>query len=236
VSLLDSVVEIGDIKIGDILHFSIQGVSLKAEVASIRSRTKSMLYPFFYFVFPEQTLRAAPQTFFAALRVAEDQVGALENRMVRRFPNVSPINVGQSAAELGRLMAKLSLLVAFFASFSLLAGGLILVGSILATRLARLEEAVHYKILGADTAFVLKVFSLENVFLALLSCGAAVLVAEVGSWALCRLVLDILYRPHPLAALLLLAVVAILVLALGLITSLSVIVKKPGSYLREQSS
>jgi putative ABC transport system permease protein len=236
VSLLDSVVEIGDIKIGDILHFSIQGVSLKAEVASIRSRTKSMLYPFFYFVFPEQTLKAAPQTFFAALRVAEDQVGALENRMVRRFPNVSPINVGQSAAELGRLMAKLSLLVAFFASFSLFAGGLILVGSILATRLARLEEAVHYKILGADTAFVLKVFSLENVFLALLSCGAAVLVAEVGSWALCRLVLDILYRPHPLAALLLLAVVAILVLALGLITSLSVILKKPGSYLREQSS
>lgn len=235
VSLLDSVVEIGGIKIGDVLHFSIQGVSLKAEVASIRSRTKSMLYPFFYFVFPEQTLRAAPQTFFAALRVAEDQVGALENRMVRRFPNVSPIHVGQSAAELGRLMAKLSLLVAFFASFSLLAGGLILVGSILATRLARLEEAVHYKILGADTAFVLKIFSLENVFLALLSCGAAVLVAEVGSWALCRLVLDILYRPHPLAALLLLAAVAILVLALGLITSLSVIVKKPGSYLREQS-
>jgi predicted lysophospholipase L1 biosynthesis ABC-type transport system permease subunit len=73
------------------------------------------------------------------------------------------------------------------------------------------------------------------VLLALLSCGAAVLVAEVGSWALCRLVLDILYHPHPLAALSLLAAMAILVPALGLITSLSVIVKKPGSYLREQS-
>lgn len=235
VSLLDSVVEIGEMKIGDVLHFSIQGVSLKAEVTSIRSRTKSMLYPFFYFVFPEATLRAAPQTSFAALRVADGEVAAMENRVVKRFPNVSPINVGESAAELGRLMAKLSLLVAFFASFSILAGGLILVGSILATRLARLEEAVHYKILGAPTLFVVKVFSLENLLLALLSCGAAVLVAELGSWGVCRFVLDIVYRPYPLAALLLMAVLTVLVLGLGLLTSLSVIVKKPGSYLREQS-
>lgn len=236
VSLLDSVAEIGEMKIGDILHFSIQGVSLKAEVTSIRTRTKSMLYPFFYFVFPEETLKAAPQTFFAALRVPEDQVGALEHRVVGRFPNVSPINVGQSAAELGRLMAKLSLLVAFFASFSLLAGGLILVGSILATRLARLEEAVHYKILGADTRFVLKVFALENLVLALISGGGAVVVAEIGSWILASQVLEIVYRPYPLAALAMLAGVAILVLGLGLLTSFSVIIKKPSSYLREQLS
>ena len=236
VSLLDSVVEIGEMRIGDVLTFSIQGVSLKAEVTSIRTRTKSMLYPFFYFVFPEEILKAAPQTFFAALRVPEAEVGAMENRVVGRFPNVSPINVGQSAAELGRLMEKLSLLVAFFASFSLLAGGLILVGSILATRLARLEEAVHYKILGADTRFVLQVFSLENLVLALLSCGAAALVGEIGSWALSRQVLDIVYRPYPLAALAMLAAVSLLVLFLGLLTSLSVIVKKPGSYLREQTS
>ena len=195
-----------------------------------------MLYPFFYFVFPEETLKAAPQTFFAALRVPQEEVGTVEHLVVGRFPNVSPINVGESAAELGRLMAKLSLLVAFFASFSILAGGLILVGSILATRLARLEEAVHYKILGADTFFVLKVFSLENLVLALLSDGAAVVVGEIASWLLARQVLEIVYRPYPLAALTMLAAVAVLVLGLGLLTSFSVIVKKPGSYLREQIS
>ncbi|MBU1565094.1 MAG: ABC transporter permease, partial [Proteobacteria bacterium] len=144
VSLLDTVVEMGDFKIGDVLDFNIQGVPLRAEVTSIRSRTRSMLYPFFYFVFPEKYLGAAPQTAFAALKVAKEDVAQLESKIVTTYPNISPINVGESAVELGKLMQKLSVMVAFFASFSILAGGLILVSSILATRMARMEEAVHY--------------------------------------------------------------------------------------------
>ena len=234
VSLLDTVVEMGDFKIGDVLDFNIQGVPLRAEVTSIRSRTKSMLYPFFYFVFPEKYLRAAPQTSFAALQVAKDAVAQLENKIVNNYPNISPINVGESAAELGKLMQQLSVMITFFASFSILAGGLILVSSILATRMARMEEAVHYKILGADTFFVLQVFFQENLLLALLSGGAAVVVAELGSWGLCHFLLDIRYQPHPIACLALLAGTAGLVVVLGLLSSLAIIRKKPGRFLREQ--
>lgn len=234
VSLLDTVVEMGNFKIGDVLDFNIQGVPLRAEVTSIRSRTKSMLYPYFYFVFPEKYLRAAPQTFFAALKVAKDDVAQLENRIVASYPNISPINVGESAVELGKLMQKLSVMITFFASFSILAGGLILVSSILATRMARMEEAVHYKILGADTFFVLRVFFLENLLLALLSGGAAVLVAELGSWGLCRYLLDIHYETYLLACLALVGGTVGLVVVLGLLSSMTIIRKKPGRFLREQ--
>ncbi len=233
VSLLDTVVEMGDFKIGDVLDFNIQGVPLRAEVTSIRSRTKSMLYPFFYFVFPEKYLRAAPQTSFAALQVAKDEVAQLENKIVNSYPNISPINVGESAVELGKLMEKLSIMITFFASFSILAGGLILVSSILATRMARMEEAVHYKILGADTFFVLRVFFLENLLLALLSGGAAAVIAELGSWGLCRYLLDIQYQPYPIAGLVLVAGTAGLVVVLGLLSSVAIIRKKPGRFLRE---
>ncbi len=234
VSLLDTVVGMGDIKLGDILDFNIQGVPLRAEVTSIRSHTRSMLYPYFYFVFPEKILRAAPQTFFAALKVAKEEVAQLENRIVARYPNISPVNVGESAVELGRLMEKLAVMITFFASFSILAGGLILVSSILATRMARMEEAVYYKILGAGSAFVLRVFLLENLLLALLSGGAAVLVAELGSWALCHFLLDIRYDPYGLASLALLAMTIGLVVLLGLLSSVTIIRKKPGRFLREQ--
>lgn len=234
VSLLDTVVEMGNFKIGDILDFNIQGVPLRAEVTSIRSRTKSKLYPFFYFVFPEKYLGAAPQTFFAALQVPKGEVAQLENKIVNRFPNISPINVGESAAELGRLMQKLSVMITFFASFSILSGGLILVSSILATRMARMEEAVHYKILGANTFFVLRVFLLENLVLAFLSGGAGVVVAEFGSWGLCHFLLDIAYQPHFFGALLLLLATAALVVVLGSLSSVAIIFKKPGRFLREQ--
>ena len=234
VSLLDTVVEMGGMKIGDVLDFNIQGVPLRAEVTSIRSRTKSMLYPYFYFVFPEKYLKAAPQTSFAALKVAREEVALLENRIVNTYPNISPINVGETAAELGKLMDRLAVMVTFFASFSILAGGLILVSSILATRMARMEEAVHYKILGAGTFFVLRVFFLENLLLALLSGGTAVLVAVLGSWGLCRFYLDIRYEPLWLAGLALVAGTAGLVVVLGLLSSVAIIRKKPGGFLREQ--
>jgi len=234
VSLLDTVVEMGDFKLGDILVFNIQGVALEAEVTSIRRRTGSMLQPFFYFLFPERYLKAAPQTSFAALRIPPEEVAQLENRVVNSYPNISPINVGESAAELGKLMERLTAMITFFASFSILAGGLILVSSILATRLARLEESVHYKILGADSGFVLQVFFLENLLLALLSGGAAVVVAELGSWALCRFLLDIPYQAHWFAGMVLLLATACLVVLLGLLSSLAIIRKKPGGYLREQ--
>ncbi|OGR18111.1 MAG: hypothetical protein A2X81_16350 [Desulfobacterales bacterium GWB2_56_26] len=234
VSLLDTVVEMGDMKIGDILDFNIQGVPLRAQVTSIRRHTRSMLYPYFYFVFPEKYLKAAPQTMFAAMKVPAGEVAQLENRIVSRYPNISPINVGETAVELGRIMEKLSAVVTFFAAVSMLAGALIMVSSILATRLSRMEEAVYYKILGAGSAFVLRVFFLENLVLALLCGGCGMLVGQLGSWAVCRYFLEIEYRPYWPACLVLLAATVGVVVLLGLLSSITILRQKPAGFLREQ--
>lgn len=235
VSILDTVAEMGDMKMGDRLLFNIQGVPIKALVTSIRSRTESMLYPFFYFVFREKDLGSAPQTFFAALKVPQKEISQLENAIVNRFPNISTINVSETAAELSKIMHKLSGIINFFASFSLLAGGLILVSSVLATRLTRVREAAYYKVLGADSRFVLRVFFLENFLLALLSGGCAIVVAQAGSWGLCHFLLKIAYDPSWPANLLMLAATVFLVVVLGLLSSVSILRQKPIGFLREQA-
>lgn len=234
VSVLDSVAKMGDMKIGDVLLFNIQGVPLQAEVSSIRSRNKSMLYPFFYFVFPEKNLQAAPQTFFGALKVEKEKISQMENSIVNRFPNISTINVSETAVELDKIMQKLSTIINFFASFSILAGALILISSVFATRMARMKEAVYYKVLGADSRFVLQVFFLENLLLALLSGGCALVVAQAGSWALCHFLLDIAYDPNWLTSLFMLGLTVCLVVSLGLLSSLSILRQKPVRFLREQ--
>lgn len=234
VSVLDTVADMGDMKIGDVLDFNIQGVPLKAQVSSIRSRTKSMLYPFFYFVFPEKYLREAPQTFFGALKVDKEDVAKLENSIVNSFPNISTINVGETAVELGKMMEKLSRIINFFSFFSILAGALILVSSILATRMARIKEVVYYKILGAGSRFVVQVFFFENLLIALLSGLCAVVVAQIGSWWLCHFLLRITYDPSWPACFLLLLMTVCLVVGLGLLSSVSIIRQKPIRFLREQ--
>lgn len=234
ISLLDSVAEMGDMGMGDILTFNVQGLIVKAQVVSMRSRTSSMLSPFFYFVFQEKDLGAAPQTFFAALTVPPADIGKIENKVVRQFPNISTINVAETAKELGKIMEKLSSVITFFSMFSIAAGLLILVSSILATRLARVQEAVFYKILGANSFFVWRVFVLENLILAMISGVCAFIVAQVGSWALCAFVFDIEHQPYLLFNLVLLFSSTFIVVATGVLSSLSIIYKKPGQFLQKK--
>ena len=235
VSVLDTVAEMGDMHLNDTLEFNIQGVPLQAQVTSIRTRTKSRLYPFFYFVFPKEFLHDAPQTFFAALHIDKNAIAKLENRIVTSFPNISFINMAETAAQLGGLTRRLTTIINFFAGFSILAGALIMVGSIFATRLARIREAVYYKILGSGSRFVLSVFIYEHLILGLFSSFLAVILAQAGSWGLCRYLFDIGYSPHWPICLLLILLTEALVITVGVLSSIGIIRQKPAIVLREQN-
>jgi putative ABC transport system permease protein len=236
VSILDTVTEMGDVGMNDILLFNIQGVELEAQVTSVRSRTKSMLYPFFYFVFPGQYLEEAPQTFFSAVQVDKNEIAALQSRILQKYPNISFINVSKAAEDIGVLLVKLTAIINFFASFSLLAGGLILISSILATRLARTREAVYYKILGGRKRFVYQVFIWENGLIGLFSAGVALFLAHCGSWALCRYLFDISYDPDFFASLTLAAMTVVVVILTGFISSLNIVGQKPARFLWENGN
>jgi putative ABC transport system permease protein len=235
VSILDTVSEIRKMTIGDTITFNIQGVPLEAKISSIRSRTRETLRPYFYFVFPEKTLQQAPQTVFTAVKVANDDVTGLQTKIAKEFPNVSAINVTQTLATFAGVLRKLSLIIRFFTLFSIVAGVLIIISSILATRYARIQEAVYYKILGAKSIFVLKVFSMENLFLGLISAGLALLLSQIGSWIICSFILDISYAPFVGNSILLVVGTLALVLSVGLLPSRAILRKKPIAFLREQT-
>ena len=194
VSVLDDVLEMAHISLGDVITFDIQGVPLDARVTSIRTRTQKGIRPFFYFVFPPNVLKDAPQTLFAAVRVDRARASAVEAAIVSRFPNVSVIDVTEAIAVFAGLIHKLSGIVRFFTLFSVCAGVLLIVSSIFATRLARIQETVYFKVLGARRRLVLGIFALENLILGIISGGLALLTSQVMSWVISTRVFDIPYR------------------------------------------
>ena len=235
VSILDTVADMGDMHLNDLLVFNIQGVPLTARVTSIRTRTRSRLYPFFYFVFPEKVLREAPHTFFATLHLEKSAIPPLVNRIVEQFPNISVINMTETVTVVGDILARLAKIINFFAAFSILAGGLIIVSSIFATRLARIREAVYYKILGSTTSFVIKVFVYENMLLGFLSSLIGVMLAQTGSWALCHFLFDIPYHARWWISLAQIILTMVLVSGVGLLSSITIVRQKPAVFLREQT-
>jgi len=234
VSVLDTVLEMRPLAVGDTLRFNIQGVPLTARISSIRTRTVDSLKPFFYFVFQEKTLQAAPQTIFTALRVPQNAVGRLQTRIVKAFPNISVIDLSAAIKVFANILERLSTIVRGFSFLSIAAGLLILVSAVFATRAERTIEAVYYKILGARKSFVGKVFVLEIFIAGLLSGLLALAVSQVGALLVCRYYLDIPYHPFLLTCTAMAAAALLLVIAVGLVPARSILLKKPVIFLREQ--
>jgi putative ABC transport system permease protein len=200
VSVLDTVLDMGRMKLGDVLSFSIQGVPLQAEITSIRARNHAGPSPFFYFVLPRQYLEKAPQNAFAAIKVPPEKVAPLQNLLAEKMPHLSVLDLGTLAAEMGRITGKFVRLVNFFAGLSIIAGILILWGSLLATRLPRLAEAVYYRVMGARQGFILLVFLVENLALGLVASLVAIIIAQPAAWLVCRHGLDLGYQPFWLSS------------------------------------
>ena len=235
VSVLDTVLKMHRMKIGDTISFKIQGIPVQARISSVRSRIGSGLTPFFYFVFPRSVLADAPQTLFCAAKLNKAEIPQIQNRVVARFPNISVIDMAETINVFGHLMARLSTIVRFFTSFSVVAGILIVVSSVFATRYARIQEAVYFTMLGARRRFVLAVFAAESLLLGLVSGSTALVIAQVGSLIICRRVLDLDYHPYPGTSLWLLLATALLVLGVGMAASVPVLRQKPAAFLREQA-
>ncbi len=235
VSVLDTVLKMRDLHIGDTITFRIQGLPLSARITSIRTSSRQALQPYFYFVFPDQDLKDAPQTYFAAVRVDRQRIASLQNRIVTRFPNVTVINLTETVAIFARIMEKLSTIIRFFTLFSVIAGVLIVVSSVIATRTARIREAVFYTILGARSRFVLATFAAENLFLGLASAASALVLAQTGSWIICRFALEVPCQPFAAVSLAMVLTTTLLIIAVGLAASLSVLRAKPAVFLREQA-
>ncbi len=234
VSILDMVVEMREMGVGDRILFRIQGVPLEATISSIRTQDMESMSPFFYFVFPAKVLKEAPQTVFAALKVAGNQVSAVQNGIVSWFPNISVIDVSETIKVFSKLMNQLSMIVRFFTLLSISAGVLILISAIFATRAERVVESVYYRVLGAEKPFVFKVFALENMLIGLLSSVLALAMSETAAFFVCRNAFDIPYRFFLPSALLMMAASVLLVVVIGILTSKSILDKKPITFLREQ--
>ncbi|MEZ4726630.1 MAG: FtsX-like permease family protein [Caldilineaceae bacterium] len=234
VSILDEMLEMYPFVLGDRVTFRIQGVPLEATITSIRTRTAEEDFrPFFLFVFPPSVLGSAPQSIFSAVRMPATAIGPLRNQIVAALPNVTVIDITETVANAAAVADRLVGVIRFFTLFSVLAGVLIVISSVFATRQARIQEAVYYKVLGAKRRFVRNVFTIETLLLGLISALLALLMAQVGGWALCTYLFEIAYHPAPGASLLLVLVTMALVTGVGMAASGSILRSKPILILRE---
>jgi putative ABC transport system permease protein len=237
VSIAEDLLLVYPFEIGDRISFDVQGVVVEAEVSSIRAvqQEQAGFAPRFNFVFRPQDLERAPQTIVTAVTVPKAEIAGFQNALIAQFPNLTVINISAAIDTLAAVVGDITSVARFFMGFSIIAGLLIILSSVLATRFARIQESVYFKVLGARQRFVLRVFALENIFIGLLSAVLALGLSQIAGWLLVIRVFELEYTPFLGSSLVLVAVTVLLVTAVGLAASVSILRQKPITFLREQT-
>lgn len=182
--------------LGDELVFDVQGMLVTTRVGSIRRVNWRKVQPNFFVVFPPGVLEQAPQFHVLVTRAGSGPAAAdIQRAAVRRFPNVSVIDLGLILKTIDEILQKVSFVLRFMTLFSIVAGLTVLVGVIGNSRVQRLRESALLRVLGASRRQVFLILGVEYLCLAGVAAVGGVLLAWLGSWVLARLVFQSPFVP-----------------------------------------
>ncbi|NNK19290.1 MAG: hypothetical protein HKP49_09075, partial [Maribacter sp.] len=235
ISLSDNVANDAQVTIGDIMIFNVQGVLMETVVSSIREVDWGRMQLNFSIVFPMGVLENAPQFNVLSTNVASESASAkLQQELVRKFPNISIIDLRQIITIIESILDKISWAINFMALFSILTGIIVLIGSVRNSKYQRIKESVLLRTLGARSVQILKITAMEYLYLGVLGSSMGIFLSLLGSQLLAVFVFKTPFTPALEPFLILLPGISLLVLAIGLMNSRSVISSPPLQVLRKE--
>ena len=237
VSIEQSIHDHFNIDVGDTMRFDILGRVINARVTSVRNvEWRDSRNGGFMFVFRPGALDQAPQTYVAPVKGPSDAAARarFQHDLVLAYPNVSVIDFHEILETVRDIMSKVTLAISIVGGLVLFSGALILVGAVAMTKYQRVYEAAVFKTLGANTRMITRMLLVEYSVLGTLagligSLGAIALTWGVSKYAL-EIPWQIFYGEHVAGV----ALTAVLVAAIGVLSSLDVLKNKPLGTLRAE--
>ncbi|MCY4546117.1 MAG: FtsX-like permease family protein [Gemmatimonadetes bacterium] len=235
VSVEKSIADRLGVGIGDEIVFDVQGVPVKTTVGSLRAVDWQRVQPNFFMVFPEGVLEEAPQFHVIVTRIDDPQVSArFQQETVSRFPNVSMIDLSLILGTLNDILGKVSLIVRFMALFSVFTGVIVLVGVVTNSRLQRMQESVLLKTLGGSRNQILKIMSIEYLFLGVIGAVTGVVLAYAATWILATFVFNISFIPAFIPVVAVIGGISAITITVGMLASTGIYRQSPLEVLRSE--
>ncbi len=148
-SLEEGIAHTLGIKLGDTLTYDVAGTRIAAKVTSLRKVDWDSFRVNFFALFAPGALDAMPRTYITAVRADPLKPGWLTN-LVRAYPNVLVIDVGELLGQVQSIMDQVARAVEFVFLFTLAGGVLVLEAAIAATQDERRYDAAVLRTLGAS--------------------------------------------------------------------------------------
>ncbi len=233
VAVVDHVADRLHLHVGSEVDFDSDDQAIKTKIAAIYKNDGEHVYGRSEFILPRKALEGMPVIWYGAAHVDGPQIAAMQRALFTAYPTVTVINIADVLDTIQRFVGQITQVVRFLAGFSMLSGVVILASSVASTRYRRIREVVVLKTIGATRGRIATVFSVEFIFLGVLSGGVGVIFANLLTKALLHR-LDVPFHLDWWAGLVALISSAILATATGWVASARILGQKPLQVLREE--
>jgi putative ABC transport system permease protein len=184
------------LKLGDALTFDIAGETQTATVSSVRKVKWDSFQPNFFLIFAPGLLDGTQGSYMTAVHMEARNPRTI-SELVRQFPSVSVFNVDDLLGQVRSIIEKALAAVQSVFLFTLMAGLVVLIAAVQASREERRFESAMLRTLGAQRSTVLKGLLSEFATLGVLSGLLAATGASVAGMYIARKVLQIPYELDP---------------------------------------
>ena len=219
------------LKLGDRLTFDVAGETFEVTVASFRQVEWDSMQPNFFLMFPPGLLEGAAGTYMASAQFRPTDPATIA-QLVRTFPSVSVFDMDDLLAQVRSIIDKAVLAVQSVFIGTLLAGVVVLLAAVQATRDERRYESAMLRTLGASRRTVLTGVLAEFALIGLFAGVIAAAAASLGGYLISTRVLEIPYRPNPALWAFGAGLGALLVCVAGYLATRSVLSQPPLATLR----
>lgn len=224
------------VKVGDKMLFNVQGMMIPTVIGSLRKVEWGKVQTNFRVLFPAGVLEEAPKFHVLMTKIPDAETSAkFQAAVVRSFPNISVIDLGLVLQVLDTLLGKISFVIRFMASFSIITGWIVLISAVRSSKNQRLREIVLLRTIGAKGTQILSITAIEYLFLGVLAAAAGMLIALAGSWALATYIFDAVFTPELLPVVSLFSAVTLIVVITGMSSSRGILKYPPLEVLRKDS-
>lgn len=166
------------LKIGDKLQFSLGGLILEAQVASIRTLDWKSMRPNFFFIFEPHTLDSFSPTFMTSVYLPAEQKIFI-NQLLRKHPTILVMEFDRVIEQMRNIINQVSDGIQWVLLLTLVAGSMVLFAAVMSSIDSRKQEAGLLRALGSSRQLVLGSVFLEFMIVGLLAGLIAILGAEV---------------------------------------------------------
>ena len=183
------------LKLGDVLRFDVAGVVSEARITSLRHVDWTSMRANFFVMYPVSQMPNVPTTYIAAFRAPGQ--GSFDNQLVRRFPNITVVDMGATLNQVQSVLGQVVQAVEFLFVFTLAAGLVVLFAAVTATREERARDYAVLRALGAGNRLLGQVQRAELLGVGALAGLLATSVAMVLGWALARYAFEFDWTASP---------------------------------------